>query len=161
MIELKMSNFIFYFILLFIISSSIVFNSIYFDLTLISCLIIYVLRWKETDWIICLLLFLLGIYNDILISTPLGYASSLFLYFYIIDRVRNYLSIPSNPNIKFIIYSLSMLSLFSINYITIYFNYDTPIPLFTNFKPYMVAILLYYPLNFIISYIQKKYVRIK
>ena len=157
----RINNLIFYFILTFIVSSNIVFNSIYFDLTLISCLIIYVLRWNETNWIICIVLFLLGIYNDILVSTPLGYASSLFLCFYLIDRVRNYLSIPSNTIIKFTIFSLMMLMLLSINYFTIYFIYNTSISLFTNLVPYMVIILLYYPLNFIISFIQNKNVRVK
>ena len=161
MIDFRISNLIFYFILIFIISSNIVFNSIYYDLTLISCLIIYVLRWSETNWIICVVLFLLGIYNDILVSTPFGYTSSLFLCFYLIDRAGNYLSIPSNTNIRFIIFLLFILILFSINYFTIYFVYNTPISLFINFIPYMAVILLYYPLDFIISFIQNKYVRIK
>ena len=161
MIDFRIINLIFYFILIFVISSNIVFNSIYFDLTLIGCLIIYVLRWNETNWIICVILFLLGIYNDILVSTPFGYTSSLFLCFYLIDRIGNFLSIPLNKNIKFIIFSLLMLILYSINYFTMYFIYYSPISLFTNIMPYMVAILLYYPSDIIISYIQNKYVRIK
>ena len=161
MIDFRINNLIFYFILVFIISSNIVFNSVYFDLTLISCLIIYILRWNETNWIICVVLFLLGIYNDILVSTPFGYASSLFLCFYLIDRVESFLSIPSNKNIKFIIFSLLMLSLFSINYFTIYVIYNIPISFFINIVPYLVVILLYYPLDFIISSIQNKYVRVK
>ena len=161
MIDFRISNLIFYFILIFIISSNIAFNSIYFDLTLISCLIIYVLKWNETNWIICVVLFLLGIYSDILVSTPFGYTSSLFLCFYLIDRVGNYLSIPSNTNIRFTIFLLLMLILFSINYFTIYFIYNTPISLLINIIPFMVVISLYYPLDFIISSIQNKYVRIK
>ena len=161
MTHFRISNLIFYFILIFIISSNTVFNSIYFDLTLISCLIIYVLRWNETNWIICVVLFLLGIYNDILISSPFGYTSSLFLFFYLIDRVGNFFSIPSNTNIKFIIFSLFVLILFSINYLTIYFIYSTAMPFFVNLASYMAVILLYYPLDFIIGSIQNKYVRVK
>ena len=161
MIDLRISNLILYFILFFIISSNIVFNSIYFDLTLISCLIIYVLRWNEANWFICIILFMLGIYNDILISSPIGYTSSLFLFFYLIDRVGNFFSIPSNTNIKFIIFSLFVLILFSINYFTIYFIYSTSMPFFVNFVSYMAVILLYYPLDFIIGSIQNIYVRIK
>ena len=161
MIDFRISNLIFYFILIFIISSNIVFNSIYFDLTLISCLIIYVLRWNEANWFICIILFMLGIYNDILISTPFGYTSSLFLFFYLIDRVGNFFSIPSNTNIKFIIFSLFVLIFFSINYFTIYFIYSTSMPFFVNLASYMAVILLYYPLNFIIGSIQNKYVRVK
>ena len=161
MIDLRISNLILYFILFFIISSNIVFNSIYFDLTLISCLIIYVLRWNEANWFICIILFMLGIYNDILISSPIGYTSSLFLFFYLIDRVGNFFSIPSNRNIKFIIFSLFVLILFSINYFTIYFIYSTSMPFFVNFVSYMAVILLYYPLDFIIGSIQNIYVRIK
>ncbi len=161
MINFRKGNLIFYFVLIFIVSSNIVFNSIYFDLTLISCLIIYVLKWSETNWIICILLFVLGIYNDILVSTSFGYASSLFLCFYLIDRVGNYLSIPSNTNIRFTIFSILMLILFFINYFAIYFIYNTSILLFINIMPYMVVILLYYPLNFIISSIQTKYDRVK
>ncbi len=161
MIDLRISNLIFYFILIFIISSNIVFNSIYFDLTLISCLIIYVLRWNETNWIVCIVIFLLGVYNDILVSTPFGYASSMFLCFYLINRVGNYLSIPSNTNLRFTIFLLLMLILFSINYLTINFIYNTPISLHINIIPYMVVILIYYPLDFIISSIQNKYVRVK
>tara|TARA_A100000164_G_C21289457_1_gene488303 strand:+ start:144 stop:467 length:324 start_codon:yes stop_codon:yes gene_type:complete len=106
-------------------------------------------------------LFLLGIYNDILVSTPFGYASSLFLSLYLIDRVGNYLSIPSNTNIRFTIFLLFMLILFSINYFTVYYIINTPISLFINIIPYMVVILLYYPLDLIVSSIQKKYVRLK
>ena len=161
MTHFRLSNLIFYFILIFIISSNTVFNSIYFDLTLISCLIIYVLRWNEANWFICIILFMLGIYNDILISTPFGYTSSLFLFFYLIDRVGNFFSIPSNTNIKFIIFSLFVLILFSINYFTIYFIYSTSMPFFVNLASYMAVILLYYPLDFIIRSIQNKYVRVK
>ena len=161
MIDFKIHNYLIYLILFFTTSSNLVVSSTYFDLTLISCLIIYVLRWDETNWIICVILFLLGIYNDILVSIPFGYSSSLFLCFYLVNRVGNYLSIPSNTNIRFTIFLLLMLILFSINYFTIYYIYNIPISLFTNIIPYMVAILLYYPLVFIISYIQNKYVRIK
>ena len=161
MIDLKISNLLIYLILFFTTSSNLVFSSPYFDLTLIICLIIYVLRWNETNWYICIILFMLGIYNDILISTPLGYTSSLFLFFYLIDRIGNFFNIPSNTNIKFIIFSLFVLILFSINYFTIYFIYITSIPFFVNFTSYMTAILLYYPLNFIIGSIQNKYVRVK
>ena len=161
MIDFKISNFIIYFILFFTTSSNLVFSSTYFDLTLISCLIIYVLRWNEANWFICIVLFILGIYNDILTSTPLGYTSSLFLFFYLIDRVRIFFSLPSNTNIKFIIFSLFILILFSINYIAIYFIYNTSIPLFINLASYIAVILLYYPIDFIIGSIQNKYVRLK
>ena len=119
MIDLKIGNLLIYLILFFTTSSNLVFSSTYFDLTLIICLIIYVLRWNETNWFICIILFMLGIYNDILISTPFGYTSSLFLFFYLIDRVGNFFSIPSNTNIKFIIFLLFVLILFSINYFTV------------------------------------------
>ncbi len=161
MIDLKISNLLIYLILFFTTSSNLVFTSNYFDLTLISCLIIYVLRWNETNWLICVVLFLLGIYNDILVSTPFGYTSSLFLFFYLIDRLGNFFNIPSNTNIKFIIFSLFVLILFSINYFTIYFIYSTSIPFFVNLASYMAVILLYYPLNFIIGSIQNKYVILK
>ena len=161
MIDLKISNLLIYLILFFTISSNLVFSSTYFDLTLISCLIIYVLRWNETNWFICIILFMLGIYNDILISTSFGYTSSLFLFFYLINRVGNFLSIQANKNIKFIIFSLFILILFSINYFTIYFIYNTSIPFFINLTSYIAVILLYYPLDFIIESIQNKYVRVK
>ena len=161
MIDLKISNLLIYLILFFTTSSNLVFSSPYFDLTLIICLIIYVLRWNETNWYICIILFMLGIYNDILISTPFGYTSSLFLFFYLIDRVGNFFSIPSNTNIKFIIFSLFVLILFSINYFTIYFIYSTSMPFFVNLVSYMAVILFYYPLDFIIGSIQNKYVRVK
>ena len=161
MINVKISNLLLYFILFFILSSNVVFKSTYFDLTLISCLIIYILKWNETNWFICIILFILGIYNDILISTPFGYTSSLFLSFYLIDRIEKFFSIPSNTNIKFIIFSFCLIMLFSVNYFTIYFYYNTSIPLFINLLSYVVTILLYYPLDFIISFIQNKYVRIK
>ena len=161
MIDFKLSNVLIYLILFFITSSNLVFSSTYFDLTLISCLIIYVLRWNETNWFICIILFMLGIYNDILISTPFGYTSSLFLFFYLIDRVGNFLSVPSNTNLKFIIFSLFILILFSINYFMIYFIYNTSIPFFINLASYLAVILLYYPLDFIIRSIQNKYVRLK
>ena len=124
-------------------------------------MIIYILKWNETNWFICVILFILGIYNDILISTPFGYTSSLFLSFYLIDRIEKFFSIPSNTNIKFIIFSFCLIMLFSVNYFTIYFYYNTSIPLFINLLSYVVTILLYYPLDFIISFIQNKYVRIK
>ena len=161
MIDLKIGNLLIYLILFFTTSSNLVFSSTYFDLTLISCLIIYVLRWNETNWFICIILFMLGVYNDILISTSFGYTSSLFLFFYLINRIGHFLSIQSNTNIKFIIFSLSILILFSINYFTIYVIYNAPISFFINIIPYMVVILLYYPLDFIISSIQNKYVRVK
>ena len=161
MINPRIGNLLIYFILFFTTSSNLVFSSTYFDLTLISCLIIYVLKWNEANWFICFVLFLLGIYNDILTSTPLGYTSSLFLFFYLIDRIGTFFSLPSNTNIKFIIFSLFVLILFSINYFTIYFIYSTSVPFFVNLASYIAVILLYYPLDFLIGSIQNKYVRVK
>ena len=161
MIDLRLSHTLFFFVLFFILSTNIILSSIYFDLTLISCLLIYIFRWDESSWIISIILFFIGIFNDLIISTPIGYSSSLFLFFYLINRAGVIFGISLVRNIKFIIFLLIVSIIFTVNYFTIYFTYNISIPIYVNLIPHLVIILLYYPIDTIILFIQKRYVREK
>ena len=72
--------------LLFFISFNNVFNFNLINLTLILSILLYSIKWNEGEWLVPLLLFAWGIFQDILLGMNLGYSGSIFLYFYVLSQ---------------------------------------------------------------------------
>ncbi len=147
--------------LLFFISFNNVFNFSLIDLTLILSILLYSIKWNESEWLVPLLLFAWGIFQDILLGMNLGYSGSIFLYFYVLSQIISINGLFEQQKIKFIIFFIALLILFIFKNFFIYFNYQLNYLSVGELSAFLIMVLLYPPLNLIIIYSQKKYEEIR
>ena len=147
--------------LLFFISFNNVFNFNLIDLTLILSILLYTIKWNKIEWLVPLLLFAWGIFQDILLGMNLGYSGSIFLYFYVLSQITSINGLFEQQKIKFIIFIIALLILFIFKNLFIYFNYQLNYISVGELSAFIVMVLLYLPLNSIIIYSQKRYEKIR
>ena len=147
--------------LLFFISFNNVFNFSLIDLTLILSILLYSIKWNESEWLVPLLLFAWGIFQDILLGMNLGYSGGIFLYFYVLSQITSISGLFEQQKIKCIIFIIALLILFIIKNLFIYFNYQLNYLSVGELSAFLIMVLLYPPLNLIIIYSQKKYEEIR
>ena len=147
--------------LLFFISFNNVFNFNLIDLTLILSIMLYSIKWNESEWLVPLLLFAWGIFQDILLGMDLGYSGSIFLFFYVLSQITSINGLFEQQKIKFIIFITALLILFIFKNLFIYFNYQLNYLSVGELSAFLIMVLLYPPLNLMIIYSQKKYEKIR
>ena len=147
--------------LLIFISFNNVFNFNLIDLTLILSILLYSIKWNESEWLVPLLLFAWGIFQDILLGMNLGYSGSIFLFFYVLSQITSINGLFEQQKIKFIIFITALLILFIFKNLFIYFNYQFNYLSVGELSAFSIMVLLYLPLNSIIIYSQKKYEKIR
>ena len=147
--------------LLFFISFNNVFNFNLIDLTLILSILLYSIKWNESEWLVPLLLFAWGIFQDILLGMNLGYSGSIFLFFYVLSQITSINGLFEQQKIKFTIFLIALLILFIFKNLFIYFNYQLNYLSVGELSAFLIIVLLYMPLNSIIIYSQKKYEKIR
>ena len=147
--------------LLIFISFNNVFNFNLIDLTLILSILLYSIKWNESEWLVPLFLFAWGIFQDILLGMNLGYSGSIFLYFYVLSQITSINGLFEQQKIKFIIFIIALLILFIFKNLFIYFNYQLNYISVGELSAFIIMVLLYPPLNLIIIYSQKKYEEIR
>ena len=148
------------FLLLFI-SLNNTFNFNLIDLTLILSILLYSIKWNESEWLVPLLLFAWGIFQDILLGLNLGYSGNIFLYFYVLSQITSINGLFEQQKIKFIIFITALLILFIFKNLFIYFNYQLNYLSVGELSAFSIMVLLYLPLNLITIYSQKKYEKIR
>ena len=142
--------------LLFFISLNNVFNFDLIDLTLILSTIIYSIKWDESEWLVPIFLFFWGIFQDILLGMNLGYAGSIFLFFYFLSQITSNYGVFDQQKLKLIILVITLLIFFLIKNLFIYFNYQLNYLSVDEFLSFFILVLLYFPINSIILNYQKK-----
>ena len=147
--------------LLFLISFNNVFNFNLIDLTLILSILLYSIKWNESEWLVPLFLFAWGIFQDILLGLNLGYSGSIFLFFYVLSQITSINGLFEQQKIKFIIFITALLILFIFKNLFIYFNYQLNYLSVGEISTFLIILLLYPPLNSIIIYSQTKYEKIR
>ena len=147
--------------LLFFISFNNVFNFSLIDLTLILSILLYSIKWNESEWLVPLLLFAWGIFQDILLGMNLGYSGSIFLFFYVLSQITSINGLFEQQKIKFTIFLIALLILFIFKNLFIYFNHQLNYLSVGELSAFLIMLLLYPPLNLIIIYSQKKYEEIR
>ena len=147
--------------LLFFISFNNVFNFNLIDLTLILSILLYSIKWNESEWLVPLFLFAWGIFQDILLGMNLGYSGSIFLFFYVLSQITSINGLFEQQKIKFIIFITALLILFIFKNLFIYFNYQLNYLSVGELSAFLIMVLLYPPLNLMIIYSQKKYEEIR
>ena len=146
---------------LFFISLNNVINLDLIDLTIILSLFIYAVKWSESEWLIPIFLFLWGIFQDILLGINLGHSGTIFLFFYILNKVISNYGLFEHQNIKFIIFVTALLVFLILKNLLIYLNYQINYLSISEFLSFLIIVLLYVPINTIILYSQKKYEKAK
>ena len=146
--------------LLFFISFNNVFNFNLIDLTLILSILLYSIKWNESEWLVPLLLFAWGIFQDILLGMNLGYSGSIFLFFYVLSQVTSINGLFEQQKLKFILFITALLIIYIIKNLFIYLNYQLNYLSVGELSAFLIMVLLYPPLNSIIIYCQKKYEKV-
>jgi len=146
---------------LFFISLNNVFNFNLIDFTLMLCIFLYSIKWKESEWLVPLFLFVWGTFQDILLGMNLGYSGSIFLFFYVLSQISSINGLFEQQKLKFIIFIIGLLILFIFKNLFIYFNYQLNYLSVGELSSFLVMVLLYLPLNLITIHSQKKYEKIR
>ncbi len=146
---------------LFFISLNNVFNFNLIDFTLMLCIFLYSIKWKESEWLVPLFLFVWGTFQDILLGMNLGYSGSIFLFFYVLSQISSINGLFEQQKLKFIIFIIGLLILFIFKNLFIYFNYQLNYLSVGELSSFLVIVLLYLPINLITIHSQKKYEKIR
>ena len=147
--------------LLFFISLNNVFNFDLVELTLILSVILYSIKWNESEWLVPVLLFFWGFFQDILLGMNLGYAGSIFLFFYFLSQITSNYGVFEQQNLKFIIFAVSLLIFFLFKSLFLYLNYQLNYLTVGELLSFFIMVLIYFPINSLIMNNQKKYEKIR
>ena len=143
----------FHLIILFFISTG-AFLKInnYLDFLLISSLLIFIRNKSILSFYYPLVLFVWGLYADVLIGYPLGYTGVIFLFFYLLKEFSISFRDINNVKPKFIVYSIGLLILLLVEYLAIMFFYGVTLSIFNIFIKYFLMLILFYPVANIFIY---------
>lgn len=144
---------LFHLIILFFISTG-AFLKInnYVDFLLIASLLIFIRNKSTLLLYYPVVLFLWGLYADILIGYPFGYTGVIFLFFYLLKEFSNSFGDLENIKPKFYIYIIGLLILFFVEYLAIIFFFGVTLSVFNIFIKYSLMLILFYPIANIFIY---------
>ena len=144
---------LFHLIILFFISTG-AFLKInnYVDFLLIASLLIFIRNKSTLLFYYPVVLFLWGLYADILIGYPFGYTGVIFLFFYLLKEFSNSFGDLENIKPKFYIYIIGLLILFFVEYLAIIFFFGVTLSVFNIFIKYSLMLILFYPIANIFIY---------
>lgn len=144
---------LFHLIILFFISTG-AFLKInnYVDFLLIASLLIFIRNKSTLLFYYPVVLFLWGLYADILIGYPFGYTGVIFLFFYLLKEFSNSFVDLENIKPKFYIYIIGLLILFFVEYLAIIFFFGVTLSVFNIFIKYSLMLILFYPIANIFIY---------
>ena len=144
---------LFHLIILFFISTG-AFLKInnYVDFLLIASLLIFIRNKSTLLFYYPVVLFLWGLYADILIGYPFGYTGVIFLFFYLLKELSNSFTDLENIKLRFYIYIIGLLILLLVEYLAIMFFYGVTLSIFNIFIKYSLMLILFYPIANIFIY---------
>lgn len=148
-------------IFLFIISLNVTFTSRIVDFSLIVALIIYVVNWSQNDFFVPIFIFFWGIYQDILISLPLGYSGLIFLFFYLINYIISIYGVFNYQSIKFAVLIISMSVYCIIRSVYVFLALETQSYIFIELLSLLIMALLFFPINNLYLILQKEYAKVR
>ena len=130
------------------ISLSLLSSNSIMDFVLLTCMIIYLFKGSKIHWYFPLLIFLWGIYSDLVIGYPIGYSSVLFLFFLLLNQASNYFGIFHMNNVRFFLFLIGLLLVLIFEQLIIYLNFSTNILFFLQALKILIILVLYFPINF-------------
>ena len=144
---------LFHLIILFFISTG-AFLKInnYLDFLLIASLLIFIRNKSVLSFYYPVVLFLWGLYTDVLIGYPFGYTGVIFLFFYLLKELSNSFTDLENIKLRFYIYIIGLLILLLVEYLAIMFFYGVTLSIINIFIKYSLMLILFYPVANIFIY---------
>ena len=144
---------LFHLIILFFISTG-AFLKInnYLDFLLIASLLIFIRNKSILSFYYPLVLFVWGLYADVLIGYPFGYTGVIFLFFYLLKELSNSFTDLENIKLRFYIYIIGLLILLLVEYLAIMFFYGVTLSIINIFIKYSLMLILFYPIANIFIY---------
>ena len=145
---------LFHLIILFFISTG-AFLKInnYLDFLLIASLLIFIRNKSILSFYYPVVLFVWGLYADVLIGYPFGYTGVIFLFFYLLKELSNSFTDLENIKLRFYIYIIGLLILLLVEYLAIMFFYGVTLSIFNIFIKYSLMLILFYPVANIFIYV--------
>ena len=145
------NNFIVHLIILIFISLNLLSSNSLVDFVLIASMIIYLSRGSKIKWHYPLLIFIWGLYSDLIIGYPIGYSSTVFLFFLLLNQLSNFFGIFFIDTIRFLIFFAGLILILTIEHLSIYFQFNTNLSIFTHLSEILFVIIFYYPVNYLIK----------
>ena len=145
------SDFIIHAVIFLSISLNILSSISFADFTLLTCLIIYLSKGSNIKWHQLLLIFLWGIYSDLIIGYPIGYSSAIFLFFLLLNQTSNFFGIFFIDTIRFIIFVTGLIVVSAIEYLSIYLQFSTNISIYFQVLEILFILIFYYPINYLLK----------
>jgi hypothetical protein len=144
---------LFHLIILFFISTG-AFLKInnYLDFLLIASLLIFIRNKSILSFYYPVVLFVWGLYADVLIGYPFGYTSVIFLFFYLLKEFSNSFGDINNIKLRFYIYIIGLLILLFVEYLSIIFFFGVTLSIINIFIKYSLMLILFYPIANIFIY---------
>ena len=121
------------------------------DFTLLTCLVVYLSKGSKINWHYSLLIFFWGVYCDLIIGYPIGYSSSIFLFFLLLNQVSHFLGIYFIDMVKFLIFTSGLFFVSVIEYLTIYFQFNTNISIPSQLLEILFILLIFHPINYFLK----------
>ena len=148
---------IFYLLVFLIVSHNVINTGIFINLTYLLSLLVFLYSDKKFDLSFPIIIFFIGVYQDILIGNSLGYSSSIFLFFIFLKELVKYFGLYDIKHTPFFTFVAGSFSIFFFNYIYLTVNYQTSLNIFYEITPILITIILFQPFNFIMKQIEKMY----
>ena len=148
---------IFYILVFLIVSHNVINTGIFINLTYLLSLLVFLYSDKKFDLSFPIIIFFIGVYQDILIGNSLGYSSSIFLFFIFLKELVKYFGLYDIKHTPFFTFVAGSFSIFFFNYIYLTVNYQTSLNIFYEITPILITIILFQPFNFIMKQIEKMY----
>ena len=148
---------IFYFLVFLIVSHNVINTGIFINLTYLLSLLIFLYSEKKFNLSLPIIIFFIGLYQDILIGNSLGYSSSIFLFFIFLKELIKYFGLYDIKYTPFFTFVAGSFFIFLLNYIYLRVNYQTSLNMFYEITPILVTIILFQPVNFFMKLIEKIY----
>ena len=147
----------FYFLVFLIVSHNVINTGIFINLTYLLSLLVFLYSDKKFDLSLPIIIFFIGVYQDILIGNSLGYSSSIFLFFIFLKELVKYFGLYDIKHTPFFTFVAGSFFIFSFNYIYLTVNYQTSLNIFYEITPILITIILFQPINFFMKQIEKIY----
>ena len=148
---------IFYLLVFLIVSHNVINTGIFINLTYLLSLLVFLYSDKKFDLSFPIIIFFIGVYQDILIGNSLGYSSSIFLFFIFLKELVKYFGLYDIKYTPFFTFVGGSFFIFLVNYIYLTVNYQISLNVFYEITPILVTIILFYPMNFFMKLIEKNY----
>ena len=148
---------IFYFLVFLIVSHNVINTGTFINLTYLLSLLIFLYSDKKFDLSLPIIIFFVGVYQDILIGNSLGYSSSIYLFFIFLKELIKYFGLYDIKYTPFFTFVAGLIFIFLFNYIYLTINYQISLNMFYEIAPILVTIILFQPINFFMKLIEKNY----